>query len=122
MASLLLAIPNVLLAAFTNDKVVIELGVEIAQMMFIFLPLAGISSTAVAFLQGIGYAKQALLLSMVKVYFLVLPLLFVIHTLWGFEKLWYAFPLADLGALALVSGLFIVYKKNNTRQLVKGAL
>lgn len=118
MASLLLGMPSILIGAFTNDTTVIELGQSIARMMFILLPLAGISAMLISYLQGIGKAKQALLLSLVKAYGLILPLLFIIQSFWGFEKLWYAFPVADLGAVIIASYIVIEIKTKNKR-LVK---
>lgn len=117
MVCLLLLIPSVLMAGFTSDKMVIAIGGEIARMTFVLLPLAGISSMVIAYLQGTGKAKQALLFSLIKVYMLVLPSLFILQYFWGFEKLWYAFPVADLGAIIVASYFFIAFKKSNMQSV-----
>jgi Na+-driven multidrug efflux pump len=109
-------LPSVLISGFTSDKAIIEIGEKIARMMFISLPLAGISSMVIAHLQGTCKAKQALLFSLIKVYILVLPLLFIIQYFWGFEKLWYAFPVADLVATILFSSYLVsIFKKQQMR-------
>ena len=113
MACMLLIIPEALLSVLTSDKVIIDTGAKIARMMFILLPLAGISSMTIAYFQGVGKAKQALILTMTKVYILIIPLLLFINIMWGYKNLWYAFPVADIVTLALASYLFLCLRKKN---------
>ncbi|MEW6981384.1 MATE family efflux transporter [Colwelliaceae bacterium 6471] len=120
MASMLLIIPELLLSGFTTDALVIETGAKIARMMFILLPLAGISSITIAYFQGVGRAKQAMMLTMAKVYILIVPLLLTINYTLGYTKLWYAFPVADIATVALASYLFWQLRKNEVKLTVQG--
>ncbi|MCU8071217.1 hypothetical protein ACRN9O_04025 [Shewanella oncorhynchi] len=93
-------------------------------MTFIALPLAGITGIAIAVYQGTNRPKLALLLSGIKIYGLLLPLLVLLPQLSFTDisfitgvlninimpnaliELWMAFPIADI--LACLLSLLII--------------
>ncbi len=120
LALVLLVFPHALLAGFTDNRDIIDTGAKIARMMFLLLPLAGISFMTTAYFQGVGKAPQALLLTLTKVYLLILPLLFLIESNWGYQKLWYAFPAADIATVLLATVLFTSLRKRGAALTAQG--
>ena len=102
IAAIMLLLPAQVMAIFSDNQALITQGEQIAQVMYLGLPLAGIGTMAIAMFQAIGHARHAVLLSSVKVYLLLLPLILLVPSLLGTDAIWYAFPLADLIVFILV--------------------
>ena len=116
--------PTSVFGIFTDAPALIAACIKISSVTFITLPLAGITAIAIAVYQGTNRPKLALLLSGIKIYGLLLPLLVLLPQLSftnisfitgalninimpnALTELWMAFPIADI--LACLLSLLII--------------
>jgi len=54
-----------------------------------------------AYFQAIGKAMPALLLTLTKQGFFLITLLFILPSIFGLNGVWFAFPIADVGAAVI---------------------
>lgn len=97
-----------IVSIFTNDADLISKTIPAIRMLFIATPLIAINLLGSAYFQAIGKARPALLLSLSKQGFLLIPLILLLPIYFGINGIWIAFPLADVGA-ALVTALYMKY-------------
>lgn len=98
-----------IVSIFTNDAKLIEQTTPALRAVFLATPLLAINLLGSAYFQAIGKAQPALILSLSKQGFLLIPLIFLLPLIFGIKGIWFSFPLADLGA-ALIT---LVYLKKN---------
>ena len=91
---------------FTTDQALIEATVPALRWVFLATPLIAINLIGSAYFQAIGKARPALLLTLTKQGFFLIPLLFLLPLAFGTYGIWYSFPIADVGA-ALVTFWFL---------------
>lgn len=121
---ILMGFPTSVFGVFTDNHSLIAACIKISSVTFIALPLAGITGIAIAMYQGTNRPKLALLLSGIKIYGLLLPLLVLLPQLSFTDisfitgalninimpnaliELWMAFPIADI--LACLLSLLII--------------
>ena len=102
-SGLIVLYPNAILGIFTDEPTLIIVSANISFWVFIGFPLANAHGLSCAFFQAIGKAKEALFLSSLRIYIILLPSLVIFPLLFGIDGLWWAFPLADVGAFAIVA-------------------
>ena len=73
---------------------------------FLGTPLIAISLIGSGYFQSIGKAKPALLLSLTKQGFFLIPLVLLLPKYFGIHGVWIAFPIADLLS-TLVTAYFL---------------
>ncbi len=108
--------PETMLGVFTDEPVLVGVAANIGFWVFVGFPLANAHGLGSAFFQAIGKAKEALFLSSLRIYFILLPSLVILPWLFGIEGLWWAFPLADVGAFVVVL-LFLLKESRRLIQL-----
>jgi len=91
---------------FTTDQALIEATIPALRWVFLATPLIAINLIGSAYFQAIGKARPALLLTLTKQGFFLIPLLFLLPLAFGTYGIWYSFPIADVGA-ALVTFWFL---------------
>lgn len=65
-----------------------------------------------SFFQAIGLARPALLLTLARQVFFLIPLVFILPKFFGINGIWYAFPVSDISATILtLIYLYPHYKK-----------
>jgi putative MATE family efflux protein len=92
-----------LLSMFTQDLVVIELGVDIAKICFLgFIP-AGFCMMSSGLFQGMGRVFPATMLDAARTYLLLLPLMYLLPNVLTPDAVWFSFLIADVlgGCFAL---------------------
>ena len=104
-----------IVSIFTNDPTLIEQTVPSLRTVFLATPLIAINLLGGAFFQAVGLARPALILSLSKQGFLLIPLILLLPLQFGIDGIWYAFPVADTGA-ALITALYFKYHRNKTRK------
>ncbi len=97
---------------FTNDAQLVADTGDAIRKVFLATPLLAINMIGGAFFQAIGKAKKALLLAISKQGLFLVPLILILPLFLGIDGIWYAFPLADLGA-AILSYFLIKKQKIN---------
>jgi putative MATE family efflux protein len=105
MTLCLYLLPRQIITLFTQQESLIEQAQTIAGIMFLLLPLSGISTISVAYFQATGKAKLALLLSTAQIYLFLLPGILLIGAKLELHNIWYAFPLTHCLSLLLAVSL-----------------
>lgn len=98
-----------IISVFTNDEQLIRETTPSLRVVFLATPLLAINLLGGAYFQAIGQAKPALILSLSKQGFLLIPLIVALPLIFGIDGIWFAFPIADVGA-ALITAYYL---KNN---------
>lgn len=97
-----------IISIFTNDPELIRETIPALRLAFLATPLIAINLLGSAYFQAIGRAKPALILALSKQGFLLIPLIFLLPLQFGINGIWFAFPIADLGA-AIITGFYFRY-------------
>lgn len=95
-----------IVSIFTIEKEVIELSAFAVVVVFLATPTLAIQLIGASYYQAIGKAKTALLLTLVKQGFALIPLVLVLPLFLGLNGNWVAFPIADLIA-AIINWYFL---------------
>ena len=95
-----------LVSIFTTDSALITNTTPALRLAFIATPLIAINLIGSAYFQAIGKAMPALLLTLTKQGFFLIPLILILPLFWGLNGIWISFPIADCGA-AIVTYFFL---------------
>lgn len=95
----------------TNTMALSSIG-DIIDVMYLLLPLAGIAAITTAGLQATGQPLKGLMITLLKTYGLLLPLLSLLPLLFGRHAMWYAFPVAEGGVVIVAAWLLISVNRN----------
>lgn len=106
-----------IVGVFTTEEALMNSTPTALRWVFLALPLVGIQLIGSAYFQAIGKALPALLLTMTKQGFILVPLVFILPKFFGLDGIWYAFPAADLTA-TFITYIFLrrELKKNLPQQ------
>jgi Na+-driven multidrug efflux pump len=85
---------------------VLRVGAHASRLIALGLPVVGFQVMASGMYQAIGKALPALLLSMARQLFFLIPLVLILPLIWSLEGIWLAFPVADAGAFVVAAFLF----------------
>ncbi|TCT15408.1 putative MATE family efflux protein [Natranaerovirga pectinivora] len=98
--------------AFTEDPYLISEGARVFRIVILMLPLVGIQFVGATLFQSLGKAIPALILSMLRQFIVLAPLVIILPRIFGLELLgvWIAFPISDIIASGIT--IFLI-----TRQL-----
>ena len=97
-----------LIGFFTEDRLVIELGEDIARLCFSGFIAIGFCMMSSGLFQGMGKAIPATMLDAARTYVLLLPFMYLFPHALGADSLWFAFPSADMigGIVALIYSFY----------------
>lgn len=101
---LLIIFTESIASIFTNDLVLIEQSVPAMRMVFLATPLITFQLIGSAYFQAIGKAFPALLLTLTKQGFFLIPLIILLPPFLGLTGIWCAFPIADVLSAAVTYG------------------
>jgi putative MATE family efflux protein len=90
-----------IVAIFTKDQELIAMTGSALMKVFIATPLIAVQLIGSAYFQVVGKAIPALLLTLTKQGFFLVPLILILPRFYGLDGIWYAFPIADVGAAAI---------------------
>ncbi|WMX12445.1 MATE family efflux transporter [Aureispira sp. CCB-E] len=91
---------------FSTNKEILAITPEAMAIVFMAMPLILIQLIGSSYYQAIGKAVPALLLTLTKQGFFLIPLVFILPRFWGINGIWYAFPIADVLSM-LVTAIFL---------------
>lgn len=103
-------------AIFTDDADVIRDTPGALRWVFAASPIIAVQLIGAAYFQAAGKATKALMLTLSKQGFFLIPLVLVLPQFFGIFGVWVAFPIADVLS-TIVTGLFL--KKELATQLKK---
>jgi putative MATE family efflux protein len=93
-------------AVFTTDPQVIRDTPEALRWVFAASPIIAVQLIGAAYFQAAGKATKALLLTLSKQGFFLIPLVLILPHFFGIFGVWAAFPIADVLA-TIVTGIFL---------------
>lgn len=106
---------------FTNNEAILDITPNALVIVFMATPIALIQLISSAYYQAIGKPLPALLLTLTKQGFCLIPLLIILPQYWGVNGIWWAFPIADVLA-ALITGIFLLKAYRELQQLEQKTL
>ncbi|MCB9304377.1 MAG: MATE family efflux transporter [Lewinellaceae bacterium] len=92
---------------FTTDPELLGRTPPALMLTFLALPLITVQLIGAAYFQAIGKAVPALLLTLTKQGFFLIPFVLILPHYFGLNGIWYAFPISDL----LAAGITYAYLK-----------
>lgn len=87
-----------IISIFTEDIELRTATSAAAIIIFLGLPLIQVQLISAAYFQAIGKALPALLLTLTKQGFFLIPLVLILPLFWGLNGVWIAFPIADVSS------------------------
>jgi len=102
-----------IVAVFTTDQKVIAETPNALRWVFAASPIIAIQLIGAAYFQAAGKSKKALLLTLSKQGFFLIPLVLILPNFLGIFGVWVAFPIADV-ASTILTGYFL-RKEINTK-------
>lgn len=105
-----------IISVFTNEPELIRETTPALRLAFLATPLIAINLLGGAYFQAIGRATPALILSVSKQGFLLIPLILILPYFFGMNGIWYAFPIADTGA-ALITLYYLAYNRRKNKAI-----
>jgi putative MATE family efflux protein len=104
---------------FTKDQSIIEQAAFAMRMVFLSVPFIAIQLIGAAYYQAIGKAIPALLLTILRMAIVLIPLLYILPTIYGELGVWISFPIADFIATVITAYyLWLAMKKLNKKETV----
>ncbi|MEZ7498491.1 MATE family efflux transporter [Flavobacterium sp. Arc3] len=105
-----------IVAIFTTDPTVIAETPNALRWVFAASPIIAIQLIGAAYFQAAGKAKKALLLTLSKQGFFLIPLVLILPNFFGIFGVWVSFPIADVLS-TMLTGYFL--KKEMNTKLTK---
>ncbi|MFV8368728.1 MATE family efflux transporter [Flavobacterium sp. LB2R40] len=102
-----------IVAVFTTDPIVIAQTPEALRWVFAASPIIAVQLIGAAYFQAAGKAKKALLLTLSKQGFFLIPLVLILPNFLGIFGVWIAFPIADILSTVLTG--YFLKKEMNTK-------
>jgi putative MATE family efflux protein len=98
--------PEIFVRAFTKDAEVLKQTPNALRIVFAVTPLIALQLIGSAYFQSIGKALPALLLTLSKQGFFLIPFLLILPSYFGLMGIWISFPIADFLS-TVVTGFFL---------------
>ena len=98
---LIVLLSEEIVSAFTDDRDLVLKSASALITVFIASPLVGVQMIGAGYFQAIGKALPAMLLTMTKQGFFLIPLVLVLPRYFDVYGIWLAFPIADVLSAAV---------------------
>ncbi len=118
--SVLMIFTPQIISIFTNEPELIRQTTPALRLAFLATPLIAINLLGGAYFQAIGKATPALILSISKQGFLLIPLILILPVYFGMNGIWYSFPIADIGAAVITLYYLSYHRRKNKRMNIEG--
>lgn len=96
--AIIMSLSFFIVSIFTTDQALIAASTPALRITFLATPLIAINLIGSAYFQAVGKALPALLLTLTKQGFFLIPLILILPPIFGLNGIWMAFPIADVGA------------------------
>lgn len=113
ICALILVFAHLIPGIFTNDMALMEASPMALRIAFIATPFITFQLIGSAYFQAIGKPIPALLLTLTKQGFFLIPLILILPGFWGLNGIWIAFPIADTLSAAFCY-FFLIREANRT--------
>jgi putative MATE family efflux protein len=91
---------------FSKDSEILRITPAALRIAFLATPLIAVQLVGAAYFQAIGKPGPALILSLSKQGFFLIPLVLIMPLFFGLDGVWYSFPIADLSS-TFVTWIFL---------------
>lgn len=98
---LMIFIPRTLLSLFDASDAMLDMGERAFRIIAVTLVIAAYGITTSGFFQACGKSMYSMFMSLARQLFLLIPLAYIFGYTIGYEAVWYAIPLAEVGALSV---------------------
>ncbi len=99
----IMTIPSAILSVFSTDSELLALAAPALRTVMLALPLVGIQIIGSTLFQAVGKKTPAIFLSLSRQFIFLIPLLFILSSLFGYNGVWISFPVADALASAVTA-------------------
>ncbi|WP_028889692.1 MATE family efflux transporter [Tenacibaculum ovolyticum] len=106
---LIMIFPTQLVSLFTNDKELLSRTPNALIIAFLAIPVITTQLIGSAYFQAAGKALPALLLTLLKQGFFLIPLVYILPKFHGINGVWMSFPIADI--LSTIVTFFFLQKE-----------
>jgi putative MATE family efflux protein len=113
---IILVFATPVVSVFSNDNAILEETPNALRIVFAASPIIAIQLIGAAYFQAAGKAVPALLLTLTKQGFFLIPLVLILPQFYGTFGVWISFPIADVLA-TLVTGYYL--KREMNRKLMQ---
>lgn len=101
--------PEIMIRMFNKDKELMRISIEGIKIYLLMMPIIGISVTGSNFIQSIGKAKIAMILSLLRQVILLIPAILILPRFLALKGVWLAQPIADF--IATLITFIILFKE-----------
>jgi len=95
--------PSMIVKTFTTDPELLSVAPSALRTVFLALPMISLQLIGSSYFQAIGRPGPALLLTLTKQGFFLIPLVLILPYYFGLEGVWYSFPIADVFATVITA-------------------
>ncbi|MCH1960026.1 MATE family efflux transporter [Romboutsia hominis] len=101
--------PKFFIGLFNKDEELMKISIQGIRIYLFMMPIVGISITGSNFIQSIGKAKIAMLLSLLRQVILLIPFILILPQFLGLNGVWLSQALADL--ISTILTIIVLYKE-----------
>lgn len=100
-------IPEQLVMIFNSDPELVAFGAKAMQIFLLLMPIIGFQVISSNYFQAVGKPKHAMLLTLSRQVFFLIPTLLILPRIFGLNGVLYAGPVSDF-ASSVVTGLWLL--------------
>ena len=111
--------PEAIIGIFNKDPKFMDISVRGLRVYLLMLPIVGISITGTNYIQSIGEAKTAMILSLLRQVILLIPFIVILPRVFnlGLNGVWIAQPLSDLIASSLTGVILLKHMRKKEEKI-----
>lgn len=115
--------PEAIIGIFNKDPKFMDISIKGLRIYLMMLPIVGISITGSNYIQSIGEARTAMLLSLLRQVILLIPFILILPRVFGLglNGVWIAQPLSDLIA-TIITGIILFKHMRKKEEEIGGIL
>ncbi len=113
---LILLMPRTILGLFTTDGALLDIATTAAQIVLAGLTVLGVQGLGTALFQSIGKALPALILWIARQFVILIPMIFLLSSLWGLLGVFIAFPVSDAISSLMIGACMYHWKRGETQK------
>lgn len=102
--------PKAMVRAFTTDPELTRMTVEGMRIVFLMIPIVGFQIIVSTFFQSISKPGKAVFMSLSRQVLFLIPLLYLLSSIWGLKGIWFSIPVSDLAA-SLIGVVFLIRER-----------
>ncbi len=106
--------PDLLVGMFNRDPKLLKFGVFALKTWMLCLPVVGLQIIGANFFQAIGKPTRAMILTLTRQMFVLMPCIVIFSSIWGLKGILYSAPFADITSATITSICFFSFIRKPT--------